>query len=269
MSIPGHPFLSIISITMNNPAGLNATLESLLQFGHLPYPLEIIVIDGGDDHETLSVLGRFRERLPIVHHRAPDAGVYDAMNRGIELATGAYLQFLNAGDCFVLGAPLPQFLRTLKTASPHWAVSGAVTPRGNLGEANARIPSLPHVWWRHALGLQPHCHQATWFSSALVAVLGTYDVGLDFVADYDWILRAGLMSAPLQFSDVLIKYEGGGMSSLRGAEIASLLSAVRRQRFSISGVASAMDYAFTLGMRVRRALLDTRSKRLRKNEVMP
>lgn len=59
--------------------------------------LEYIIVDGGSTDETLDIIHKYQEHITTVISE-PDQGLYDAMNKGIKLATGDYLCFLNAGD---------------------------------------------------------------------------------------------------------------------------------------------------------------------------
>lgn len=64
------------------------------------YPhVEYIIVDGASKDNTLALIKKYRERIQTVVSE-PDKGLYDAMNKGIALAHGDYLCFLNAGDCF-------------------------------------------------------------------------------------------------------------------------------------------------------------------------
>lgn len=94
--------VSVITVCYNNAAGLAATLSSLASLTSMP--AEIVVIDGGSDDETLSVLEDFRITLPLRSISEPDDGIYDAMNKGRLLAQNDWVHYLNAGD-IVWGEP--------------------------------------------------------------------------------------------------------------------------------------------------------------------
>lgn len=94
--------ISVITVTFNNAAGLAATLSSLASLGTMP--AEVVVVDGGSNDETHRVLENFRFALPLRIISEPDDGIYDAMNKGRDLAGNAWLHYLNAGDV-VWGEP--------------------------------------------------------------------------------------------------------------------------------------------------------------------
>lgn len=100
--IPGSALkLSIITINLNNGAGLRETLRSVVSQGDFTN-CEHIVVDGASTDSTPEVIAEFRSHIAKLVAE-PDSGVYNAMNKGIALAEGDYLLFLNSGDVLVPG----------------------------------------------------------------------------------------------------------------------------------------------------------------------
>ncbi len=89
------PPLTIITICYNERDGIEATCSSIA--GQTWQNFEWIVIDGGSTDGTLDILEKYRDRINIFVSEKDD-GLYHAMNKGIKLASGAYLNFMNAGD---------------------------------------------------------------------------------------------------------------------------------------------------------------------------
>lgn len=106
--------LTIITINYNNAAGLEKTMQSVLNqtFGDFEY----IVVDGGSQDGSTDVIKRFEkgfgERLRWISE--PDKGIYNAMNKGIVKAHGDYLEFLNSGDCLVDDLVVERMVAKLK-----------------------------------------------------------------------------------------------------------------------------------------------------------
>lgn len=95
MAPTAGPRISVVTVCLNAAASIEATLRSVLA---QDYPnLEYIVVDGGSSDGTVDLIRRYSERIAAFVSE-PDRGVYDAMNKGIGLAGGEYLLFLNAGD---------------------------------------------------------------------------------------------------------------------------------------------------------------------------
>ena len=93
--------LTIITINRNNAAGLEKTMQSVLSQTCTDY--EYVVVDGASTDGSVAVIERlapaFGDRLKWVSE--PDKGIYNAMNKGIGMATGEYIQILNSGDSLV------------------------------------------------------------------------------------------------------------------------------------------------------------------------
>lgn len=91
------PKFSVITVTYNAEAVLEDTIQSVISqtYRHVEY----IIVDGASKDKTLSIIDRYKDHIAKVTSE-PDKGLYDAMNKGIRLATGDYLCFLNAGDSF-------------------------------------------------------------------------------------------------------------------------------------------------------------------------
>jgi glycosyltransferase involved in cell wall biosynthesis len=92
--------LSIITVCYNDKAGLVKTLQSIRTQSFTDY--EHIIIDGGSTDGSVETIRSYAKCNPRVTywHSRPDKGIYDGMNLGIARASGIYLNFMNAGDCF-------------------------------------------------------------------------------------------------------------------------------------------------------------------------
>ena len=90
------PILSIITICYNEKQ-IERTCKSIVNQTWQDF--EWIVVDGGSTDGTLDILNKYKDRINIFISE-PDTGIYNAMNKGIKLATGTYLNFMNGGDAF-------------------------------------------------------------------------------------------------------------------------------------------------------------------------
>lgn len=93
--------LTIVTINRNNALGLQKTMQSVLSQTRTDF--EYVVVDGASTDNSVDVVKQFAmqfgDRLKWISE--PDKGIYNAMNKGIRMATGDYLEFLNSGDCLV------------------------------------------------------------------------------------------------------------------------------------------------------------------------
>lgn len=89
--------MTVIIVTYNAGIFIDATLKRLSDQRFTDY--EVVFIDGGSNDNTLSVIESYRPAFKESHVVSEkDRGIYDAMNKGIALAQGKYIYFLNAGD---------------------------------------------------------------------------------------------------------------------------------------------------------------------------
>lgn len=105
------PKISVITVNYNNREGLRATLQSTLAQTYSDY--EYIVIDGGSTDGSKTLL---EDQATRVDHwvSEPDGGIYPAMNKGIAIASGEYLLFMNSGDTFYDAEVLEQVAPALE-----------------------------------------------------------------------------------------------------------------------------------------------------------
>lgn len=89
--------ISVITVCYNAADTLDKTIQSVL--GQTYHDMEYIIIDGGSSDGTVEIIRRYANRLAYWVSE-PDEGIYDAMNKGIERATGEWINFMNCGDYF-------------------------------------------------------------------------------------------------------------------------------------------------------------------------
>jgi glycosyltransferase involved in cell wall biosynthesis len=97
MASTTEPTISAVTVCLNAASVIEATVRSVLA---QDYPrVEYLVVDGGSTDGTVDIIRKYSARIAAMAS-APDSGVYDAMNKAIDMASGDYLLFLNAGDVF-------------------------------------------------------------------------------------------------------------------------------------------------------------------------
>lgn len=239
------PLLSIIVATYNAAAYIDPTIRSLLEQSIDPQLVEIVVVDGASSDDTIE---RVKDSgLSVVLRSAPDDGIYDAMNTGVEMARGRWVQFLNAGDTFAGPNSLRTVLEALDDLDAEdtpWAIGGAVNLQGGRGPA-VPIKNMPFDRKRHLFGLQPHCHQACWFSREDFLRIGGHDLSIGLVADFDLITRFAQIAPPREIKPVVVDYLGGGVSEIPAAQIAMSLHRARVQRSGLGQVGRIADLVVT------------------------
>jgi putative colanic acid biosynthesis glycosyltransferase len=177
------PLISIVTVSLDDASGLRSTVGSLQEQTYQAF--EWLVVDGGSTDGTLALI----EALgPAIDHWSsePDRGVYDAMNRGLDTASGDYVMFLNAGDRLADPEALQAVVEALIGQPGLDLLFAATMLELPSGRQIRRPPRHPIHWLRYGL---PAYHQATVIRrSAHLSV--PYDLGLLVSADYGAI--AGL-----------------------------------------------------------------------------
>ena len=169
---------SIITVCRNEEAAIRGTCESIVSQKYQNF--EWVVIDGASTDGTLEILNEY---CNDIHHLVsePDAGIYNAMNKGAAQATGEYLIFMNGGDrfastealCWASGAPRVQLLY------------GDVF----LGNVDGPLETFPDVVDPGYMLRKMIPHQATFYERTLFETLGGYDESFKIAADYDLYAR--------------------------------------------------------------------------------
>lgn len=222
---------SIITVCRNDAAALEKTVRSIAQQTYLHR--EYIVVDGQSEDDTIARLQPFLDQ-GMIHTliSEPDAGVYDAMNKGIAQATGDVLYFLNADDSLA-------HTRVLKTVADFWAQTpdidilyGDINLWNGEGEKRSTViyPEAEHLL--DYLQSEWLCHQALFVKRALFDTVGGFDLQFQIAADYDWLFRALAQGVVLQhLPHVVADYVLGGISDM--AQVRSLSEMFQVQnRFS-------------------------------------
>jgi glycosyltransferase involved in cell wall biosynthesis len=209
------PLLTIVTITYNAALYLERTLRSAeLAIGKLADPgeIEYLIIDGGSRDDTLNISRLYNEFLSKIVSE-PDRGLYDAMNKGLGLATGKYVWFLNAGDEVYDTTTLALLLKSLEHDADVY-YSDAMFVRENGEPVGLRSKFTPHslpenlTWKDFALGMKV-CHQA-FIAKRSIAPLYNHT---NLSADIDWEISCLKQARSVRFLPfVLCKYLLGGVS---------------------------------------------------------
>ena len=180
--------ISIITVTYNAASVLKRTLNSVKAQSW--QQIEHLIIDGASKDETISMAETYKAQCPyeVVILSEPDKGLYDAMNKGLRLATGDYLVFLNAGDTLHAADTLETIVRSAQSLPGVLYGDTAITDeQGNFLHLRRLRPPKKLSWKSFRQGMLV-CHQAFYALTDIAKNL-PYDPRYRYSADVDWCIR--------------------------------------------------------------------------------
>lgn len=170
--------ITVITVCYNAAASIESTILSVL---NQTYPnIEYIVIDGGSNDGTVEIIKKYSDRITYWISE-PDNGIYNAMNKGIRVATGDYINFMNAGDNFIENDVLSK-IEPFLMLNPTVAFGSvySVDTTGN-GIEMKPVPFYEQLKKLKDPGI---CHQGTFVRSSFLKLYG-FDTKYSIAADYN------------------------------------------------------------------------------------
>lgn len=204
--------VTIITVTYNSS---NTIVETLASVAEQTYEdIEHIVVDGGSTDNTMGLVAAHGSRVSRLISE-PDEGIYDAMNKGLRLATGDLVGFLNGDDTFASPDVIERVVRSASDGKPDALF-------GDLVYVDPSRPRpLVRYWragsfsrWKLRLGWMPP-HPTLYVRRSVIGRVGPFDSRLRIAADYEFMLRL-LTSQGIEVSyipRVLIRMRVGGASN--------------------------------------------------------
>lgn len=199
-----YPKISILTVVYNDKLGLLRTIESVKS---LDYPnLEFIIVDGDSKDGTKEVIEKNTANIDIAISE-PDNGIYDAMNKAIDLAAGYYSIFMNAGDEFAHKDVLKDIFAGSLFDDEYDVIYGdreyvngnqvTVQKAKSIDTINARIP---------------FCHQAV-FTKTSTLLKNKFDMSFKSAADYNQFVKLYKSGAKFKHVETVVcKFYAGGTS---------------------------------------------------------
>lgn len=244
-----HITFSVITITFNAEACLQRTLDSVLMQSY-PY-VEHLIVDGASKDNTVAIAEAYaaKSKHKVVISSEPDRGLYDAMNKGLQRATGDYIIYMNAGDCFpqpdtlshvAKAATVTEVSTSDSNSQPLSAGPDSAQPNSAFGIRQSAIPAVLYgdtnwtdndgnyigkrnhsapakLSWRSFKHGMLVCHQA-FYARLDIARKFPYDLQYRHSADIDWCIRvmkeAEVQSLPLvNVNEVVANYQREGQTT--------------------------------------------------------
>ena len=198
------PRISVITVVFNGEEHIGKTIESVLEQSYSA--IEYIIVDGKSTDGTLKVVESYKGISQVVSE--PDEGLYDAMNKGLKLAGGDYVWFLNAGDQIYAKDTVEQMVEHLK-GSPDIIYGGTMIideEQNEVGDRRLRPPGK--LSWKSFRQGMVVCHQSLVVKRTLAP---EYNLQYRLSADIDWSIRAAKQARTIHNSGLILSrfLEGG------------------------------------------------------------
>lgn len=190
--------LSVITATINSESTLRDTFESILSQTYKD--IEYIVIDGASKDNTLDIIReyepRFKGRMKWISE--PDKGLYDAMNKGLQMATGDVIGILNSDDFYTSDTILESVAQNIENVDAVYGDIHYVSP-SNLSKPIRQYSSKSFRPWMMRLGFMP-AHPSFYCRRRVYQTYGLFDTSFKVAADFEQLLRL------IFINKIIIKY---------------------------------------------------------------
>lgn len=214
-----NPKISIITVVYNGHSLIERTINSVIAQSYMN--IEYIIIDGGSSDGTLEIAERYQSKIAVILS-GKDNGIYDAMNKGLKIASGEYVLFLNAGDELFADQILENIF-ALGAADVYYGNTAVVSENGRIfGDRRLSPPEL--LTWKSLQYGMCVSHQSFIAKRSLCQ---SYDLNYSISADIDWVIEV------LKKSKVIINTHSYISRFLEGGASNKRMKKALRERFSI------------------------------------
>ena len=239
------PLISIITVVRNSDKLLEGTILNVLSQNY--ENIEYIIIDGNSTDKTLDIIRKYEDKINYWISE-PDKGIYDAMNKGISLASGEWLNFMNAGDEFINSEVIENLTGHLSdnVADIVYGDVIALNPSYNT-EITVRAKSVSDIWKGMIFS-----HQACFIKTGILRNY-PFDSRYKLASDYDQILSLYLNNCSfLYIPTVVSKVRIGGLSYSNSRTLMEEVKIVHsRKPYSLK----LLYFVFPLLMNLSRVIL--------------
>ena len=236
------PKISVVTVVYNSEKLIERTLQSVTNQTYTN--IEYIVIDGNSTDATPDIIKKFSNKIACLVSE-PDHGIYDAMNKGIRLATGDFIIFINSGDRFADNNTLENIFSNpdATDADVVYGDTDITDIEGKILHSRRHRPPENLSWKSFKRGMLV-CHQSFIARRALV---NEYDLNYRCAADFDWCIKILHASKKIHNSHLVISL------FLEGGQTRKTIVPGLKERFRIMrhhyGLISAVFWNIILGVR--------------------
>lgn len=211
-SLPNKPLITVITVVYNGASTVEDTIQSVINQTYSN--IEYIVVDGGSDDGTAEILKKYEHAIDYWVSEK-DGGIYDAMNKGIALASGAYIGMLNADDLFAGQGVMQDYADRFCAANVDAIFSGLnIVDQGNIKKILRKYRVDRLSAWLLRIGVMP-AHPTFYCKKTCLESAGPYNTGYRIAADFEMLVRLCVkQKISWEFLDkVSVVMRSGGISN--------------------------------------------------------
>ncbi|MBW4605054.1 MAG: glycosyltransferase [Calothrix sp. FI2-JRJ7] len=246
------PQVDIITLTKNSDCFIKSTLLSVSSqsYKHINH----IIIDASSQDNTLNTINEFNHEKNIFIYQQLGTGIANAFNNGLDKSSGDLVIFLNSGDIFFDKDVVSKIVDSYLKSNWLWAFGEtiSVSRKGYLKRYIKQYDS-----WKQELFLygNPICHQSTCFSQEILKKLGLYNELVPLEMDYEFNIRASLISQPYLLNFPISYYDTSGVSSVKVFKSFRIHQEIRKQYFPYTPLKNLIISTICLIKTVKRFLM--------------
>ena len=243
MTVNTEVQLSIVTVCWNDLANVQHTIESLkVQTAHEGW--EHILIDGASSDGTAEWYQSAGLDFPHRLVCESDNGIFDAMNKSLDVVRGCYIMFMNAGDRFADDGAVGRVLNRIE-AKPTWGYSKARMVNGDGKKVRPDVGHKPYSRFKHLFRLAQICHQTVVMRVDFLCDLGGFDLRMGHGSDYHLLIKAASREPPSVWDEVDVDYLVGGVSDREVHRGLWLGHHIRVDALSLKPVGAGLDRVWT------------------------
>jgi glycosyltransferase involved in cell wall biosynthesis len=199
--------ISIITINRNNKEGLDNTIKSVLNQSEIIF--EYIIIDGASIDGSQDIINKYDSKI-TKWISEPDKGIYDAMNKGINISNGKYLLFLNSGDILYNNNVIKNIKNKISDSD---IITGGLEMFSKNGNSEIILPHQNVDFNTFATSFISH--PSSFIKKELFIKYGLYDISYKIAADHKafFLFFSNLKIKYQPINDIITIHEKGGISS--------------------------------------------------------
>lgn len=200
--------ISIITICYNSEKEIEKTIKSIISQTYKN--IEYIIIDGGSNDDTLNIINKYKQKYNITLISENDNGIYDAMNKGLDMATGKYVNFMNSGDYFYDANTIEYTLPFINNEDIIYGNTKVLYKNFN----NIKNYHKPKYIW-----MGPVNHQSSFIKTSINKKY-KYNINNKLVADFEFFLKVYYSGGVIKKIDKTIAiYSNDGISQKMSMQV--------------------------------------------------